>query len=215
MVNLKQYIPGKIDIDAMLDVHPPTNIRNFKKDNLIHIINLLTEIPSNKERIDELDGFIPIHSKKLQSRIHNYKQYFDYLISVGIVESDGYYINEEKSTGYRISPDFISEVITYGINDYFLIKKIRAEREQHRRTTSKHRYLTRWYDDNLSIEYDQALEHLKEEKEHNIIAKINNPFEKYNYTYRNLDRFNDRDYFVSIDKKVGRFHSNLTNMKSE
>ncbi len=215
MRTIKQYIPSKIPVDEIINNYPPVAINNFKRDNLIHILNLITEIPSNRERSEDSDGYVPLNSKKLQGQIHNYREYLDYLLSTGILETDGFYITGEKSTGYRINPEFMSEVVVHGIKDYFLVRKILKDKEKHQKTAKDQEHLIKWFDDYLTIDYEPAMKHLEEEKNQNIIAQVPNPFEKYNHTYRNIDRFNDKDFFQSVDSTVGRFHSNLTNMKSD
>jgi hypothetical protein len=153
MAMIKQYIPHKILIPELIKNHPPINIKNFKESHLIHILNLLTEIPSERERFEDMNGFIPINAKKLQGRIHNYKEYIEYLIGAGIIESDGYYIPELKSKGYRISPDFICEVVTIGIKDVFLERKIRKDREIKSSVKQNYGYLIKWWENPLQIEY--------------------------------------------------------------
>ena len=86
MVRLKQYIPS--DVDEIIRKDPVTNISNFKKDHLVHILHLITEIPANKERFDEARGFVPINSQLLKKRIRNYQEYLQYLIDARIITSD-------------------------------------------------------------------------------------------------------------------------------
>jgi len=211
---IKMYIPSKIELDEILEFFPPDSIKNFKKENLITFLNMLSEIPANLERYENWGEYIPIHSKKLQRVAHNYRQYFDYLIDVGIIESDNLYFPDEKSKGYRISPGYMSEVAAYGVEDYFLEKKLN-QKYKYRINTSKRYPHTRWYDPKLNIDLERSLDQLQKEKEINISNNVKHAYERYNNAYINIDRFNDGDYNISIDGSVGRLHSRLTCMKKD
>ena len=127
---MKQYIPYKIEIDKLIEQSPVEgHIKNFKKDNLIHIINLLTELPASAERYDDDEGFVQLNAKKLQSRIHNYREYFDYLLAAEVIETNNHYVVNRKSRGYRFTPAFNSEITATQISDWPLIKHIMKDKE--------------------------------------------------------------------------------------
>ena len=213
---MKQYIPHKIDLDKLIEEYPVEgHIKNFKKDNLIHIISLLTELPASAERYDEDEGFVQLNAGKLQSRIHNYREYLDYLLASKVIETDNHYVVNLKSRGYRFTPTFNSEITAKQISDWPLIKHIMKDKEIDPDLKKHHNYVIKWWDEDLYINYEPAMDMLKKEKTLNITTQVKNPYGKYNCTYYNINRFNDKDFFLSIDNNIGRFHSNLTNMKSE
>ena len=215
MERLKQFIPRIIDIDKIIIETPITNIKKFKRDHLIHIIHLLTEIPANKERFDEARGFVPINSQLLKKRIRNYQEYLQYLMDAKIIVSDNYYKVDYKSKGYRFTDEFISEVTNTNITDPILIQKINNDKENLSSTADAYPYLTKHFTEDLKYNYPDALNKLQEETENNIIGKVENPYEKRNYTFLNINRFTDQDFYYSVDNNIGRFHSNFTNMKGD
>ena len=76
------FIPSGLNIDTHLRGNPQS-IKEFKKDKLYFIINLLTEIPAKSKKITEsLDqnlGYVPINSEYLRSsgRIKNRNSYME------------------------------------------------------------------------------------------------------------------------------------------
>ena len=212
---MKQFVPCKIDVDTLINKHPVDNIKHFKRDKLIHILSLVNELPAYFERYDSIHGYVPLNAQLLQSRVHNYKEYIDYLVNAGVLECDNHYVVGEKSKGYRFTKECNSSLQTTQISDSSLVQKIKKHQEIDPKINQSHSYVAKWWDDELSVDYEQAIDQLNSEMLHNLDLQIANSFEKYNATYIHLNRFKDCDYYISVDKNIGRFHSNLTNMKSE
>ena len=115
-------IPENLDLDKHIEQFPLTNFKfrkkrgtdviyskggtKFDKDRMAYIIGLMSSIPaSNKDSISE-DGYVHIYSKYIQDFFPDYKCYLDYLISTGVLISDGFYIEGKKSIGYKFAPAY-------------------------------------------------------------------------------------------------------------
>ncbi|MCK4820512.1 hypothetical protein KA005_32405, partial [bacterium] len=99
--------------------------------------------------------------------------------------------------------------------DSNLIQKIKQDKENLSSTAENYTALTRHFNKDLEYNYHDALKKLHAEKKEDIIGQVENPYEKFNYTFYNISRFKDRDFHYSVDDKIGRFHSNFTNMKGD
>ncbi|MCB9191503.1 MAG: hypothetical protein H6602_07560 [Flavobacteriales bacterium] len=100
-----QYIPSSLDIDLIFQ-EKPQDVK-LERDKMVHILNLVSELPAYNSDILTDDGYVPLNGQKLQQRgIKNYPEYLNYFVGANILETDGYYIPEEKSTGYRFTTDY-------------------------------------------------------------------------------------------------------------
>ena len=71
------FIPAKLDVNHLVNENPP-KIKNFKKDNLLKILGLISELPLQKKNLRTREGFTLVHSKYFQSIVHNYVEYIDW-----------------------------------------------------------------------------------------------------------------------------------------
>ncbi len=209
---MKQYIPESLDIDELLSEKPPAF--NYHRDNFIHILNLITEIPSRNKDLLDANGWVPIHAHTLQSRIRDYDKYLDYLIENKILETDNQYLPGEKSKEYRFTKEH--RVVNKGveIEKYTLIKSILCNVHHRADSEKKYPYLAKWFNPDLNIDYSSATDYLYQEYEMNIMLEDENPDGKYNASMLNAEKFKEHDFYFHVDGTVNRLHTNLTNSKS-
>lgn len=120
-------IPENLDLDAHLEQYPLTDYKfvndhgyirtvttsgtlgaYFDMERLIYIIGLISSIPSSrKDSIDE-EGYVPINAPYLRNFFKDYLSYLDYLIKTGVIITDGQYIIDKKSKGYKFAPPYES-----------------------------------------------------------------------------------------------------------
>lgn len=145
MRTLNQYIPSNLDIDRLLQDYPPTF--NLDKDKLVHILNLLNEVPSyDHKQYENQDGWIPLHSVKIrQSGIRDFPKIKQWLIEAGIIETDDHYIVGEKSICYRFAPKYRTPVRIEQIKGRTLIRKITKESEQQISSKKTYADLYKWF----------------------------------------------------------------------
>lgn len=223
---MKQFIPANLDVDSLVREHPPYEIKGFLKDKLIHILYLLHSIPANNKDLEIIDGFIPIYSKIVKRRIPNYRQYLDYLLRVGILETDNWYIVGGKSKGYRFTPDFQTTLKPVTITNTALRRHQRADSRFSASMKRSHNHLIKWFNSNLEIDYDLAMDYITTDLNRKLNnpklrdfdlknGKAKNPYNQYAASYINIERIAAADFQLNVDTNVYRFHSNITNIRSE
>lgn len=220
-----QFIPNGLNIARFVKEHPPVNIKGFKEDKIAHILHLIYLIPANNKGLNCIDGFVPLYSKLLKKRVHNYRLYLDYLCEHKILETDNTYAINWKSKGYRFAEKYKVGVNTYNITDTLLLRSIKRARREKLKTTEGYEYLTKWFNENLQIDYKAAIEFAKEEyalkkafpELRDFDAKNNkykDPYTQFTSNIHNIERIKMQDFYMSVDENVHRFHSNLTCKKS-
>jgi hypothetical protein len=237
------YVPENLSIDELLIVYPFIAKKTYKKHNrhrdyLVYVIHLLNSIPRIQKDFDyeQARGFIPINKSILSKRIHDYRLYIDYLKDKGILIEGNSYVVGGRSTGLRFTPDYITTVKAVHINTKTLIKSL-ISNDQNRdfNAEEKLRFLKRWFNVNLTIDLDRALEFLERDKDDarkKIITKriqygySNEQLNKfptvdevvimgYNSKFITVDIISNSEYrgYPKIDKTTGRLHSPLTQLK--
>lgn len=214
-----------IDLVGYLAKYPPSF--SFKTDHFYYIIEYLS-MGMERDDVDKNEGYVNINAQKLQSKIHNYKQYLDHLLKHNFILTDGHYVPGEKSRGYLISGYRSSDSTTIKhipIKDYVSKKKRRQEIEEYKaslkRTERTHKHLTKWFNKSLRIDFKPAeklLVGLYPPYTGSIGGKkIGEPsrYTKILIATHALDKLHRQQFYYTVDKSVGRFHSNLTNLKKE
>jgi len=204
----KKYIPENLDLDLILAEHPP--VFKYKKDHFIHILNLLTEIAAYDKRLIENQRFVPINKQKLQSHIHNYKDYLTYLQEMGIIESDKQYIVGEKSISFRFTEKYQTT------NKEVLVEKSSYNHsyQKSKKVDSRHLYpkLAKFFDDGLNIDVQAAKNCVRMKLEQDIADNDEKAFGRYNAAMLNICRLSDHKFYFHVDETSGRLHTNLTNL---
>jgi hypothetical protein len=210
------YIPSNLNLEIFLKEHPPRFKYNI--DNFRYIIHLITEIPSFNKNMLEKNGHTLINKEELRERgIHDNKAYFQYLLKHNIIETDGYWIEGEKSQGYRFTPHYCTEMKIEPINKFTLLKAIARRKNkiiaEEKPTVKKYNYLEKWFNDDLQIDVPAAKDCLYELYKKDMKDKAPNARTKFYSNCMAVDRLGDHDFYFSQDQNVGRFHSNLTSLK--
>lgn len=207
------FAPKNLELESVLSANPPEF--NFHIDKFKYILDLLVSIPSMNKEISDNAEFVPINSRKLQSVIHDYKKYLDYLIKQEIIETDNQYILNVKSKGYRYTKQYRAECVFHCISKKAFIKSGKFRSNYQNGKVKKYNHLKNWFNRSLFINLDLAMDYLKQQLGMNMIRGDENAIEKYNYSCLNVYRIANREYYFHVDNNVGRLHTNLTNLKSE
>jgi hypothetical protein len=209
------YLPSNLDVDTLLAECPPTGFEKFSRDKLIYVAGLVNKITANNKDLETPNGFVPVHAHTLQNNIRNYNQYLDYLLKTGIYQSDSTWVPGEKSTGYKYSNKYNSTVKPVFIQDAGFVKNLKKTTLNDYMNQRKYHYLYQWFNPALQINSEKAIDcaldiynRQKEENEDKALQNL-----KRNLV--NIDRINNQDYILTVDDTVGRFHSNITLLKSE
>lgn len=223
MNHLYWKIPSSIDLESLLDKHPPKF--KYKIDYFYYFIELLCEMMEYND-LDGNGGYVNLNAKLMQSIVHNYKDYLDYLLEQRIIRTDKQYIVGAKSFGYVLNKLYYDAEIQQIEIQNFVVRKNRGKKnralEQEMKTTcSKYSYLTKWFNDKLQIDAEGAyakIEELFPEPKGGIKGtrrgKASKATKKYSAKLA-IQKLVNRNFYYKIDENVGRFHSNLTNIKKE
>jgi len=120
-------IPSNLDIRKLLIKYPPslsTCVNNIhqQEDKVATITSLLVKAINKNIQMGNADinDFAPLSSTILQQHVRDYNDYLNYLLEVGIIETDGVYIKAEKCTGFRFAKEY-RQVLPkeYYILDYY------------------------------------------------------------------------------------------------
>ena len=218
-------IPSTIDLNSILAKDPPIFKKGYKVDYFYYFIELLS-IKMEYNDLDGNKGFINLSAKIMQGVVHNYNEYLEYLIKHRVIRTDKKYIVGRKSMGYILNGlDHDSEIVLVKISD-FIIRKKRAKEYtanelEKKKVSSKYPYLTKWFNDKLQIDAEGAkakIEELFPQLKGAIRGvrkgKASRMTKKYCAKLA-VQKLVNQDYYYSVDDNVGRFHSNLTNIKKE
>jgi hypothetical protein len=222
---MKHFIPAALDIDKLLTTQPPANITNFKKDHLIYILDLITSVPTTNKALELVKGFVPIKAAILQCRVKNYRQYLDYLLQNGVILTDNRHIKGQKATGYKFAPMYSGIVQPMEVQDRQLIRSLKKEYRLAPAVERKYKHLTRWYNEQLSIRYDLALNFITEDLNRKLAhpelrdrdkrtGEYIDPLRQYNSALMNIEKIAARAFRISIDHKGFRLHSVLSSLRS-
>src|ERR1035437_4663327 len=147
-----QFLPKNLDLQKLLSENPP----DFKYhiDHFVHLCSLLYELPAKKKDSLRKDGFVSLNAHLLKKVNNNYKKYFNYLITHGVIECDNSYIPGEKSKAYRFAPKYLDIIHPVHITKYTLTKNLKEIHRFNRDMYAKYSYLNFWYNDGLTIDFN-------------------------------------------------------------
>ena len=217
-------IPSSVDVEAFIVKYPPDF--KYQKDHFYYLIDYISNA-MDLEDLDNNDGFVNLNAQRLQRVIHNYKKYMDHLQQHGFIQTDMKYIPGEKSRGYRLSKYTGHKATVKRIPiDYLPMIKHKAmelneQQEEHAKSRKQYPHLTRWFNNLLRIDREGAIEETERlfpEQTGAIRGKRKGKPSDWARRYKAIqaiNKFDNQDFYYSIDDNVGRFHSNLTNIKKE
>jgi len=225
MNHLYWRIPSSIDLESLLKKHPPQFKTKYKIDYFYYFIELLCDMMEYND-LDGNGGYVNLNAQLMQAIVHNYKEYLDYLLKHRIFKTDKKYIVGVKSMGYVIDKlDYDSDIVEIEIKDFVIrrnrSKKNKALEQEMKATCAEYSYLTKWFNDKLQIDAEGANEKIEElfPKPTGAIrgtrrGKASKSTKKYSAKLA-VKKIEGGDFYYKVDDNVGRFHSNLTNIKKE
>lgn len=217
-------IPSTIDLEAFLKKYPPTF--KYKIDYFYCILEHLSS-GMDEQDLDSNKGFINMNAKKMQHFNQNYKRYVKHLLDYWFIRTDMKYIPGEKSRGYLIN-DYNGHQATVKripVIDFKVKQKKKAELQievkEKKKAEKKYNHLTKWFNSELQIDTESAIKMIEEMYPEqtggikgNKKGKPSDWAKRYKAIYA-INKFAKQEFYYSVDDNVGRFHSNLTNIKRE
>jgi len=208
------FIPKSLNINTLIETNRP-DIKDFSKTKLLLVLNFVSEVAINNEENVTPEGFVRLHSEILQSYVHDYKRYLNYLKDNNIIEVNNQYIVGTKCRGYRFTKEYDSVVVEYEIE----IKNQRRRKYKggtlkEARILFDHKYITKWIE-HITIDYGAAKEYLDSQLINCGENKTKKILNSYNSGIISISRIADKEFYISIDNTSQRLHTNLTNLNSE
>lgn len=194
-------IPVNVDIDEILEQHPPKE--KLKRDKLLYIFHILNTIPLNNWNNFLYGEWVLVSSTILKSVINDYKKYLDYLTKdVGIIICDEVFAPAGRCKGYKLSTGnhmlISNKFIT--ITDKTLLKGIKRawDKDHHGTSYVKNNlpYLHKWFNNKLTLEFPEDTDL------------------DYN-SYRTAKSIKNQRYRLSVDKFGKRLHTPLTRLNKD
>lgn len=219
-------IPSGINLESKLKGNQPAFKRKVKIDVFYFILDQITK-GVWLTNIEDNRGIIEIHSNKLQSFNHDYKEYVEYLLANNIIVTDNHYIIGSKSKGYyfvNLKPNLEEPLEEILVTDTLIKDKLVSQFYWEfitKHETKHYGHLTKWFNEELKIDYKSALKKLdkvfckarqpkvysKEEIEEESIKKFKNLIA--------INNIHKQSFFCSVDYNIGRFHSNLSTLNKK
>jgi len=201
------FHPENLNLENLFSLNPPNF--PYSADKFRYLIDRLTTLPAYL-KIKDASEFVPLRAVKIQKDIRNYKDYLSYLIAHKIIESDGIYVPNEKSIGYRFTETYRTKVKLSFIIDRRLCNKL-SKRTKLFFTGEEYNHLGKWFNESLEIDYDGAREFNESLFEENLVTKTSfEAIRRYNNNYVHIEQFTRGNYHLSCDDTSKRIHTNFT-----
>lgn len=238
-------IPANFDLDRHLERFPVTDyffVRDesghikavnqngtlgyyFDKERLVHIIGLISSIPAGNRDLVTDNGYVPINSSVLRNYFKDYFSYLDYLLQTGVLITDGIFVPEEKSYGYKFSPEYENQPMVRYI--YLAARDVHPEpvlEERFNRHTGKfehnplldYPYLSYWYRQ-MKLGINPAAEDFAWHRRTTAYRgnSDKDPQAQYQSALCNIMALENKEYKAQIDSNVHRLHSAITNIQKD
>jgi hypothetical protein len=213
-------LPENLNLEQHLQNHPPQE--KLKVDNLKYILGLISELPAYDHRVfasqkDEV-LYVPLNSQLLKAKIRDYQHYLRYLVDVRVLECDKTYMVGMKSKAYRFTEAYQVKIRAEVLTTPKLVQRDPDQLEKDRLAIEKYPHLIRHFE---GLEIDQQLaqqyiDKLYEDELHSSDVKLRQKAANRYSTYQTMiNHLVEKTGSFRVDQKGHRFHSPLTNLKSE
>jgi hypothetical protein len=231
-------IPNSIDLDKLLEKDRPIFFgkKVANQDNFYYVIDYILE-KSLTEDLSQTLGYVELYSVDLQKNMaHNYKDYFTYLIKHHVIErapweyskSDPENNIKGKCFGFRLGfkyenfQDLKKVKILGAVHKKKRKNRIKTFLEEQASIKKKYHSFTKWFE-LLEIDMYGCNRWIDSTPDYQLPmggirgyrkGKAKKPLKRIKALY-SIERIHLKNFHFTVDDSVGRFHSNLTNLKSE
>jgi hypothetical protein len=220
---LPVYLPENLDLIEIIEENPPKF--KYYLDCFKYLCYLIHDIPSRNKDRDMY--FVPFWSVLVQRRIHDYRYYINYLIENEVLIEKNHYIVGKQSKSFKFSRLYETNLKRDFIYKPTLIKSIVTYIDLYGEIDSPQlinydindiKYLNKWFNDKLTIDYESANEFLLILKEQERKSYLHEDRAQFNFNARKLpiDKLRNKEFINNrVDNTAGRLHTVLTQMKAE
>ena len=219
-------IPAGINLQELLIKHPPKKFKPIV-DHFHYILDYLLRHTEFQD-LDETKGYINLNAQRLQTYNRKYRYYLEYLMDRGIIRSDNRFIKGEKSRGYAIREEYLSDTtIDVPATRFVLSQKVKKDllaiQKEQQSTSTLYSFLTKWFNHYLFIDKAAAIDTINQlfpiyRNYGAIRGKIKKKYRKTTKRYKAVQATRmlaEKQFYYKVDDNIGRFHSNLTNIKKD
>jgi hypothetical protein len=223
--NFSWTIPSTINLPLVLKRHKPTF--RYRIDYFYHILDTICYLMEYVD-LKEEDQWVHLNAKRLQTFNQKYNLYLKYLKDAGIIDINPRYKVGEESRGYRIRPEYYDgEPIEIPLRAGDLkvkgkVKRLFKEKtEAQKLYTDSHTHLTKWFNEKLTIDRIGAIQEVnrlwpKIEQVGPVRGELKPDKKNGRFkALRAIEKLANGEFYYKVDDNIGRFHSNLTNIKKE
>lgn len=224
MIKVKRYVPIPIYDFLKCRKHNHIKYKSLFESEIVHLeidgLIVVCDTVIRVSGIRNLDdkNFCEVPRDFFHKILHHdYKVYVDYLLESNIIESDGFYIEGEKSKSYRINEDYMGDLMSYSLSDKLMSK--RSEKSVKGRgksplsisSTHKKNYMKLKYD------ADSALTEVMYSYLNKIPNKKGLVLTKYTKMIleHKILQIRDKQLWIDRNSTNGRITSNLSTLNSE
>lgn len=181
------YVPENLDIDSLKLKRPRAfYTRNLHEEKLLYVCATVIKARSSQRKKMEEEGtrFANVSSEQLDKVVHNYREYLDYLLLMGVIETDNHFIRGEKCRGYCFRPPYRGQKLKrIEVTSHTLRRAMRraadAYQKEQRKALKGYGYLTRWWDEpGLKIDIKAAIAWIEQYRE----QKLNSTYDEAAYS---------------------------------
>ena len=198
-----QILPIKVyeSLEA-IDILLNPEIKGYCRDNLKEVVSIIA-FHTRKDNEDP-----PLRMEYFRKIVPYAERYIKALENLGIIKRSKYYIPGEVSYRYNFTPEYSGKFIELPLTNQKIIARIKDAHKKLGKKAIRHIW---GYSE--QVKYLRQLTLADGWRELVNIYKSNT--DQYNLLLASALRIINKDFFYSIDKTEGRFHSNITNMKRE
>lgn len=150
---------------------------------------------------EKADGWVQVPAEYVKRKVlSDYKKVADWLIRIGVIETDNYYDKGYKSKCYRIKPSDLRKPVLIRPSKFPIRKKAKLWHTSRRAGVKKYPKLWEFLQ-GLEIDYEEAVASLAETEGNNVRSG-----------YVAAQKLQKKYYSFTVDKASGRLHTNLTYM---
>lgn len=208
--NMPKAIVNKLH--EKLSLHRPDFL--FQETTALFFLNLVFKNTVKNWKYENLDQFTPLSSKILRKYSPHYNLYFEYFLKTGLLEMKERrrFPGVHECRRYRLSSDVRQSIYSDKApfatitNERFNDAPTDLKQHEMSETFLEAKHLSNWYNDKLTINYTEAIEHLQ---------CTSSPDEEIAKKWF-IESIKNNDYYgVRNTLTDNRMHSNLTNLPRE
>lgn len=217
------YLPNNLNFDELIEKHPP-QIQAFDKWELLYFVHIVSYLPSVSKKLrHEESGFVNLSSVLLQSVVHNYKEYINYLLLNDILQANPKFLPGAFPKSYRLTLEYAcSPFVNVRVGNIQFAEIAKRHTGitpvERRKVLSEYGHLIRQFE-GLEYNFEAATKYIGNMQFQTLglpgYSDIKYESDRMREIEFNNMLLRDKDFQCKVDDSSERFHSVLTRLKRE